>query len=302
MQPYLPESMQAPTPLDAVTLEQLRRWMEQGAVLTVPALWCDEDHNLHLSLGGLPAVIPRDRAALGIAEGTVREIAILSRVGKAVCCRIEAIPDHGPIVLSRTAVQRDALHHLLYERKPGDILPAVVTNTTAFGVFCDVGCGVPALLPLENISVSRISHGSDRFDVGQVLYVVLQRQDLDAGRVTVTLKELLGTWEENAARFQTGQTVPAIVRSIQPYGVFLELTPNLSGLAEADDTLHPGQVVSAYIKAILPDRQKIKLSILDTLDPALLPPPVLRYTQTEGHLEYWEYSLSNARLRTVFPR
>ena len=132
--------------------------------------------------------------------------------------------------------------------------------------------------------------------------MVLQRQDLDAGRVTVTLKELLGTWEENAARFQTGQTVPAIVRSIQPYGVFLELTPNLSGLAEADDTLHPGQVVSAYIKAILPDRQKIKLSILDTLDPALLPPPVLRYTQTEGHLEYWEYSQSDARLLTVFRR
>lgn len=301
MQPFLPESLQTPTPLEDVTLEQLRRWMDQGVVLTVPVLWCDADHNLHLSLGGLPAVIPRDQAALGVAEGAVRDIAILSRVGKVVCCQIEAIPDHGPIVLSRTAVQRAALDHLLHDRQLGDILPAVVTNVTSFGAFCDVGCGVPALLPLENISVSRISHGGDRFDVGQSIYVVLQRQDVEAGRITVTHKELLGTWDENAARFQAGQTVPAIVRSVQPYGVFLELTPNLSGLAEPDDRLHPGQVVSAYIKAILPDRQKIKLNVLDTLDPELLPPPALRYTQTEGHLDYWEYSPNHARLRTVFP-
>lgn len=301
MQPYLPESMQTPTPLDGVTLEQLRRWMDQGEVLTVPVLWCDADHALHVSLGGLPAVIPRAEAALGIAEGTVRDIAVLSRVGKLVCCRIESIPDHGPIVLSRAAVQRAVLDHLLHQRKLGDILPAVVTNVTSFGAFCDVGCGVAALLPLENISVSRISHGGDRFDVGQEIFVVLQRQDEDAGRVTVTHKELLGTWEENAAQFQPGQTVPAVVRSVLPFGVFLELTPNLSGLAEPDDNLHPGQVVSAYIKAIQPDRQKIKLAVLDTLDPALLPQPVLRYTQTEGHLDYWEYSPHNARLRSVFP-
>lgn len=302
MQPYLPESMQAPTPLDAVTMDQLRRWMEQGVVLTVPALWCDEDHNLHLSLGGLPAVIPRDRAALGITEGTVREIAILSRVGKAVCCRIEAIPDHGPIVLSRTAVQRDALHHLLYERKPGDILPAVVTNTTAFGVFCDVGCGVPALLPLENISVSRISHGSDRFDVGQELYVVLQRQDLDAGRVTVTLKELLGTWEENASAFAPGETVAGIVRSVEPYGVFVELAPNLAGLAEPREGVTPGQQASVFIKSIVPGRMKIKLIIIENFEYDYRPEPPA-YFFTGKHMDHFLYSPAGCekKIESFFP-
>ena len=65
MQPYLPESMQAPTPLDAVTMISCAAGWSRAPVLTVPALWCDEDHNLHLSLGGLPAVIPRDQAAPG---------------------------------------------------------------------------------------------------------------------------------------------------------------------------------------------------------------------------------------------
>lgn len=53
-----------------------------------------------------------------------------------------------------------------------------------------------------------------------------------AGRVSLSHKELLGTWEENAALFSPGETVSATVRSVESYGIFVELTPNLAGLAE----------------------------------------------------------------------
>ena len=45
------------------------------------------------------------------------------------------------------------------------------------------------------------------------------------------------------------------------------LTPNLSGLAEPEDGLEPGQLVSVYIRSILPEKQKIKLTVLEQLDP-----------------------------------
>ena len=92
-------------------------------------------------------------------------------------------------------------------------------------------------------------------------------------RVVLTLRELLGTWEENAARFRAGQTVPGIVRAKTEYGVFIALTPNLCGLAERDDTLEPGQPGCVYIKAIHPETPKIKMTVLHRLDP--LPPQPL---------------------------
>ena len=64
-----------------------------------------------------------------------------------------------------------------------------------------------------------------------------------------------------------------VVRSIEPYGVFIELTPNLSGLAEPRADLRPGMAVSVYIKSILPQRMKVKLTVIDVLAPYDAPTP-----------------------------
>ena len=60
---------------------------------------------------------------------------------------------------------------------------------------------------------------------------VVKSIDRETGRIYVSHKELLGTWEENANNFNIGQTVSGIVRSIEPYGIFIELASNLAVLA-----------------------------------------------------------------------
>lgn len=87
MNTYLPEGMQIHTGRHPKTPDDLRRAMQSGEIITATALLCDEAHNLHVSVAGVSGVIPRAEAALGVAQGTVRDIAILSRVGKPVCAR-----------------------------------------------------------------------------------------------------------------------------------------------------------------------------------------------------------------------
>ncbi|MPN31705.1 hypothetical protein SDC9_179179 [bioreactor metagenome] len=88
-------------------------------------------------------------------------------------------------------------------------------------------------------------------------------------------------------------TVRGVVRGIKDYGVFIELTPNLSGLAEPRSDLREGEWVSVYIKAILPDSMKIKLLVIDKL-PACSA-PALDYFITSGCLEHWRYAPSGCR-------
>ena len=52
---------------------------------------------------------------------------------------------------------------------------------------------------------------------------------LENNRICLSQRELLGTWEENAALFSQGETVAGVVRSVESYGIFVELTPNLAG-------------------------------------------------------------------------
>lgn len=293
MNRYLPEGYDfTPSPF---TYDALNQALHKEQILQAPVLLCDEAHDLYVELGCCRGRIPRKEASIGIADGRTRDIAILLLVGRPVCFCVRRICADGTVTLSRKAAQEQALQALL-QRKPGEILPAVVTSLADFGAFCDVGCGIPALLPLSSISVSRISHPSERLHPGQKITTVIRAVDSDKKRITLTHKELLGTWEENAAGFSQGQTVTGTVRSVQDYGVFVELTPNLSGLAEPDSTLCPGDTVSVFIKSILPEKSKIKLVILRKLDAGSPESGPFRYFQTQGRLSSWQYSRKNSEL------
>ena len=60
--------------------------------------------------------------------------------------------------------------------------------------------------------------------------------------------------------FTVGETVVGILRSVEEYGTFIEIAPNLAGLAESCPDLRPGQAVSVYIKNILPEKMKYRSS------------------------------------------
>ena len=54
-------------------------------ILESKAIMCDKDHNLIVDLGCMKGIIPRDEGALGIKEGLVRDIAVISKVNRPVC-------------------------------------------------------------------------------------------------------------------------------------------------------------------------------------------------------------------------
>ena len=178
----------------------------------------------------------------------------------------------------------------------GDIIDAKVTHLEQFGAFVDIGCGIPSLIPIDAISVSRISHPADRFSVGQKLKVAVRSNE--NGRVCLTHKELLGSWAENVQNFAVGETVGGIVRSVEEYGIFVELAPNLAGLAEPKENIRSGQSVSVYIKAILPEKMKVKLVIIDVCEDVPTPPDNKYYIDS-GHISRWEYSTPDSPKKII---
>lgn len=292
---YPPEGLCTHIP----TREDLTAALADGTILEATALRCDADHNLHVRCGEIEGIIPREECALGIDSGETREIAILSRVGKPICFQVLSLEGNHALLSRRTA-QQIALDTLLHTLSPGDIIPARITHLEPFGAFVDIGCGVVSFIGIENISVSRISHPSQRFRPGQLIRTVVLSVHPDTGRITLSHRELLGTWEENAAHFSVGETVCGIVRSIEDYGVFIELSPNLSGLAERRFPVLSGQSVSCYIKSILPERMKVKLNLIDVL--GSLPTPPMEYYVSGDHMDVWAYSPSCCTSRQIITR
>lgn len=288
---YLPEGL-GPLFPEGQSIDTLREALDSQTVLQGLAVRCDSRRDLHIRFGGFDGVIPRAEAVHPALSGSERDIAILSRVGKPTCFTVTGLELDGGgkphFTLSRRAAQEQAIAFLLDNAQPGSVLPAVVTHLAPFGAFVDLGCGVVSLIPLENISVSRIPHPSARFKPGQEILVVVTAVDGPACRFYLSHKELLGTWLENAARFAPGDAVQGIVRGVRDYGVFIELAPNLSGLADWRPDLRSGDEVSVYIKSIRPDKKKIKLQVIENLGTAFKP-SALRYYITDGAVQDWTY-------------
>lgn len=288
---YLPEGA-GPLFPEGQPVSVLRQAMEEQTVLEGLAIRCDARRDLTVRFGGYEGIIPRSDAIHPAISGAERDIAVLSRVGKPVCFTVTAIETDGGgkprVTLSRRAAQEQAIAWLLEHAAPGCVLPARVTHLESFGAFVDLGCGVASLIPLENIAVSRVAHAADRFRVGQDILAAVTGVDAAACRFYLTHKELLGTWLENAADFAPGDAVPGIVRGVKEYGIFIELTPNLSGLADWKGDVLPGDRVSVYIKSIRPDARKIKLQIIQNLGPAQ-EPAELKYFITDGTIDGWKY-------------
>lgn len=292
VQEYAPEGVRLESEWNqhlTQSLDGLLKARDTGAIVEGMVVSCDQEHNLVVACGALRGIIPRAECAIGIESGQTREIAILSRVGKPVSfVVVEAEP--GNIILSRRLAQERALAYLMANLRPGDVIPACVTHLEPFGAFVDVGCGVVSFIGIENISVSRIFHPCERFTCGQMVYAAVLSTDPIARRIHLTHRELLGTWEQNVALFHAGETVRGIVRSIESYGIFIELTPNLSGLAERRTDLREGNHVSVYIKSILPERMKIKLTVIDQLRRPAAPPSPLQYYIQDGRIVQWVYT------------
>ena len=88
MSEYLPEGKLILTQDNINTLHSfslLSDAKKEGKILEARACVCDAEHNLIVDLGIMKGIIPREEGAIGIREGTVRDIAVISRVNRPVC-------------------------------------------------------------------------------------------------------------------------------------------------------------------------------------------------------------------------
>ena len=276
-----------------------------GKILEARTTLCDSEFSLHVDLGSMKGKIPKSEAVYNVSGEEVKDIAVITRVGKIVCFKVIGFEVQGEetvAILSRREAQRDCLENHLMQLLPGDVIDARITHLEPFGAFVDIGCGVISLLSIDCISVSRIAHPRDRFYAGMPIKAIIKSIDSEHSRIYVSHKELLGTWEENVSRFEIGQTVAGTVRSIEPYGIFVELAPNLAGLAEYREGVSVGQRAAVYIKNIIPEKMKVKLVLVDAYATGQPMDYKFDYFDIGNHIDSWVYSPAECerRVMTVF--
>lgn len=238
-----------------------------GLVLQGLVSNCDSNYNLHINLGNnIKGIIPRNEfEAINVDEyGFCNPNICRNKVNNFVQFKVKEIYDDNKVILSRKKVQEDALDWIKNDLKPGMVVNGIVKNIRKFGAFVEIGGGIVGLLHIEDISVSRIKSPDERFSIGQKINVMIKSIDKENNKIVLSYKELLGNWEDNVKDYNEKTIVEGTVKEADKFknGIFIELKPNLVGLAEYKEGLEYGQKVKVYIKKIIKDRKKIKLLII----------------------------------------
>lgn len=247
-----------------ITPIELNRAFYNGEIMNGVVTKCDSNYNLYVDLGNqIQGIIPREEVeAINIDEtGFPKPNICVNKVNKIVQFKVKDIKNEDVVILSRKAVGKEALNWVKEELKDGMVICGIIKNIRPYGVFVEIGGGIVGLLHIEDISIARIKTPAERFKIGQKINVMVKYIDRSKERVILTYKELLGTWEENIKDFSEGDTVKGIAREIekQKNGIFVELRPNLVGLADYQENIEYGQHVNVNIRKIIPEKKKVKL-------------------------------------------
>ena len=250
--------------LNEKTLQEIK---DSQQVLDMYIENIDESLNMIGKVGkDIKAIIPRDEASSVVGDdGLVEEKFILNKKGKVIPVCIKEIlknEDGFELIMSKRILELKVRRWMYKYLKTGMKLKGVVVGLKDYAAFVDVGGGVTGILKLHDMSDSMLNNASDMFKVGQRIDVVVKKYDRDTGRIELTYKELLGTFEENVKNFKEGDIVEGIVRNRIKSGVFVELKPNVIGIAEHVNGIESNQKVLVSIKKINLEKKKIKLIII----------------------------------------
>ena len=262
---FLPEGWN--NEITKIDKSNIKKYMQEKETIQGLVKDCDKDYNLYVKFeNGICGVIPRNEVeGINLQEdGLPKTNLCTGKVHKFIQFKIKEIDNEDKLILSRRQVQEEALNWVKNDLKVGDKVTGIVKNVKPYGAFIEIGGGIVGLVHIEDLSVARIKTPYERLKIGQKIDVVVKSIDRETGKVILSHKETLGSWEENVEKFTTGKKVKGKVRETEKNknGIFIELTPNLVGMAEYEEGLEYGQDVEVYIKKIDMNRKKIKLLIV----------------------------------------
>ena len=236
-------------------------------ILEAKVSGCDENYNLYVQFeDNKKGIIKREDIELinPDVNKTVKENVSTSKINRYVQFKVKGIDEANNYILSRKDVEKDAMNWMKDEVTEGTVLKGIVKSIQPYGAFVEIGGGVVGLLHIEDMSVARIKTPRERVKIGQKINIMVKSIDKDQEKIILTYKELLGSWEENVKDIEEGTVIVGKAREVEKSknGIFIELKPNLVGLAEYKDGIEYGQDVNVYVKRIIPDKKKIKLIIV----------------------------------------
>jgi small subunit ribosomal protein S1 len=205
-------------------------------------------------------------------------------VGKRLPFKIQEFGDSGrSILVSNRVIHEEArqerLEALKKELHEGMVISGTIASIQAYGAFVDLG-GIQALLPVSEISRSRVEDIHAVLEVGQEIEAAILKLDWQGERISLSMKSLIADpWDSAAERYPVGSKHTGKVVRLADFGAFVSLEPGIDGLVHDSEiskaagdnprgglSLKLGQELSVEILGVDQERKRVSLKPATTAE------------------------------------
>lgn len=257
--------------------QALREKLESREIIRTKILEANKG-GLMVKLNGVMGFLPVSQLAPShyprVEDGDKNRILAVLRgyVGQEFDVRIiTAEADGEKLIVSERAVIEEELVQKISKLAVGLVVEGEVTGVVDFGAFVKFGEELEGLVHISELAWQRIEDPKDIVKVGQK--VKAQIIAIDNDRISLSLKRLQkDPWEDAVKKYSIGQAVKGKVLKLAPFGAFVELDPDIHGLAhlgelsdekvaDAAAVLKEGEEREFKIISIEPQEHRLGLSL-----------------------------------------
>jgi len=230
-----------------------------------------EKFGVFVDLGPVTGLIPRSELTYD-RELNPREVVDLGDPIKAIVLRVDKKEEK--VTLSRKELQPDPWKNVTEKYPVGSRVKGEVIRILPFGFVVKIEPGLEGLVHSSEIFwTNRRMDIRSIVDIGETVEVEVIGVDTDKRKMSLSLKRVKGNpWENVEEKFPIGEVFDAKIVKILPSGVIAELDDDISGfvhvtelswnfLDNIEDVYSVGDEVKVYVMEVLPEQQRIRLSI-----------------------------------------
>lgn len=193
-------------------------------------------------------------------------------VGKTLKVKIIDLNEReSKLIVSEKAAWEEQQQDIISRYRVGDVVDGHVTGIVNFGCFVEFGNRLEGLVHISELAWQRIEDPRTIIRVGDPIKVMII--GIEGTKISLSRKRLLDNpWKLAAKKFTVGEVVEGKVIKLNPYGVFVELDPDIQGLCHISElswkpVKHPGEIVRIdevrkfKILSLDPDAHRLGLSL-----------------------------------------
>jgi len=144
----------------------------------------------------------------------------------------------------------------------GTIVSGKVVNITNYGVFVELESGVEGLVHISEMSwTKKIKHPKQILKLGDSIKAIVLATSKEEKRISLGIKQMEpNPWLTIEERYPLDSVLKGIVKSITPFGVFVEIEENIEGLIHISDISWTKRIY--HPKEVYKKGQEVEVKVL----------------------------------------